>query len=351
MNNGEYNNNFEEKEEIIFDFQPPINAKEESKSFSRIGLGLALLSAVVWLSSLIVVIIVGLINEEFVNSILFANLLSPLCIYGFGLPILMTVIGKMPVSPPEKKNMKLSSWLVFLIVGLGMMYIGAFIGNAVMDSLSAIFGYNYENGLEGLIDPGSLWITAIFMVVVAPIGEEFIFRKLLIDRMAKYGSVVAISVSALAFALMHGTFYQFFYAFALGLVLGYVYFNTGKLYLTIGLHATLNFVGSILSSLLQNGLLSMTEDLEKVGDGDATGVILNHWPALVAMVIFEILIYGSMICAVVIPLIQRKRIIIKRGEVHIPRGQGLSVVIMNAGMLLMLAVYAVTFIINLLPVA
>ena len=351
MNNGEYNNNSYEKEEIIFDLQPPIDAKKEGESFSRIGFGLALLSLTVWLSSLIVVIIVSAVSREFANSILFANLLSPLCIYGFGLPALMAVIGKMPISPPEKKSMKLSSWLVIFVVGLGMMYIGAYVGNAVMDVLSGFFGYNYENGLDSLIDPNSLWITAIFMVVIAPIGEEFIFRKLLIDRMAKYGSVISITVSALAFALMHGTFYQFFYAFALGLVLGYVYFNTGKLYLTIGLHASLNFVGSIVSSLLQNGLLGLTEDLEKVGDGDPTGVILAHWPALVAMIVFEIIVFGAIVCAVVIPIVQRRKIIIKRGEVVIPRGQGLSVVIMNAGMLVMLAVYAVTFILNLVPTA
>lgn len=351
MNNGEFNN----YEEINFDFQPPMDTKKESETFSRIGIGLAALTLTVMLSSFVIIIAARLIENlsgiSLVDNIWFANMISPICIYACGLPVLWMIIRRLPATAPEKRSMKLSAWLLILLVGLGMMYIGAYVGNSVMEGLSQYLGHQYENALEGLIDPGNLWISAIFMVVVAPVGEEFIFRKLLIDRMSKYGSVIAIVISALAFALMHGTFYQFFYAFALGLVLGYVYFNTGKLYLTIGIHAALNFVGSILSSLLQNGLFNLTADLEKATDANIVEVMSAHLPTVVAMIVFEIVVFGSMICAVVIPIAHRKRIIIKNGEVDIPRGQRFSTVIMNTGMLIMLVVYAITFILDLVPLA
>jgi membrane protease YdiL (CAAX protease family) len=72
------------------------------------------------------------------------------------------------------------------------MYIGSFVGNYVMALASEIVGYDYNNMLESVIDDNNLWVTAIFTVVIAPIGEEFVFRKLIIDRTAKYGCFISV---------------------------------------------------------------------------------------------------------------------------------------------------------------
>ena len=351
MNNSDNRNEFDGGEEIILDFPPIADIEKEKRVFSRLGFGMALFVLTVLLSSFVVVIVAGLIGGDFVNSVLFDNLLSPICIYGFGLPVLMAVIGKMDISVPEKKQMKLSSWLLILLVGFGLMYIGAYIGNSVMSGLSQAFHYDYSNGLNDLIDYNSLWITAIFMVVVAPIGEEFIFRKLIIDRTGKYGSVVSILLSALMFGLMHSNFYQFFYAFALGIVLGYVYYNTGKLHLTILLHAVLNFSGSILATLLQGGLDSLMSDIENASeDALLIDVLSEHWATILFTVIFELFVLGAMACAIIIPIVMRRRIAISKGEVQLPRHQTFSTVMMNAGMIVMMAVFAVNFALNLLPI-
>ena len=67
--------------------------------------------------------------------------------------------------------------------------------------------------------------------------EEFIFRKMVIDRIWQYGEKIAVVTSALIFALFHINLFQFFYALGIGLIFAYVYLRTGKLRYTIIMHA------------------------------------------------------------------------------------------------------------------
>ena len=70
--------------------------------------------------------------------------------------------------------------------------------------------------------------TLFFLVIVGPIFEEWLFRKQLIDHTRKYGEKTAILLSGLAFGLFHMNLFQFFYAFLLGLMFGYVYTRTSS---------------------------------------------------------------------------------------------------------------------------
>src|SRR5699024_5291593 len=75
--------------------------------------------------------------------------------------------------------------------------------------------------------------------------EELLFRGLLARRLARYGQRPAALVSALLFALYHANLSQFFYAFALGLLLAYAYFYTGTIKTPILLHMLLMRTGRL----------------------------------------------------------------------------------------------------------
>ncbi len=357
MNNGQnYNNEYNNEYEPIDlwgDGMVSFDAGKEKKVFSRIGFALALFSLISLAASLIIQLVAMLVAPSFAETSLFLNILSPVSLYLFALPVLMLVIGGLDAKAPEKRKMGFGQWLIILIISFGLMYIGSYVGNYVMAVASEVVGYDYNNMLESVIDDNNLLVTAIFTVVIAPIGEEFVFRKLIIDRTQKYGCFISVMLSGLAFGLMHANFYQFFYAFALGLVLGYVYYNTGKLYLTIALHATINFMGSIVSSWLMQGTEAMAEALEKMdGTDPQAGVnfIVEHGGALVGMILYMLLVFGSMICAVILPIVLRKKIAIGKGEVEIPRGRRFETVVANAGIIVMLVVYALEFALNMIPV-
>ena len=358
MNNG-YNdqqNSYEYKEPINFDIvnhnererrETRLMLQQEKRNLSKIGLGYALFSIITLTVSLIISITVLYISPDLYSSALFRNALTPICLYLFALPILLLVISGSKATPPEKKKMSLKKWLTIFIVSYGVMYIGSFIGNYVMAYLSALMNYDYNNALTSVISEESLWITSIFTVVVAPIGEEFVFRKLIIDRTQKYGPVVSIMLSAVMFGLMHGNFYQFFYCFALGIILGYIYYSTGRLSLCIALHATINFFGGILTTLLQSTLTELAEF--DSSSESLLNFVSNNVIGIIALIAWIILMISSLVCAIVVPIVFRKQIKLSRGSNQLPRGHVFNTVIINSGMLFMFITYFAEFGLNLLP--
>ena len=325
----------------------PTPLLEEKRNFSRIGLGYALFAIISFIASLAIVIIVSAVNPDLYRTNLFLNALTPIALYVFALPVLLIVLSKSKPTPPVKQKMSLKKWLLIFVVSFGFMYIGSYVGNYVMDYLSMLMNYDYSNALNTLIDGESLWITVIFTVIVAPIGEEFVFRKLIIDRTQKYGPFVSIGLSALMFALMHGNLYQFFYCFALGIILGYVYYSTGRILLTISLHALINLFGGVITSLLQptiDGLLKAAENTEAL-----TVFISNNLAGVLALMALSMFMYASMICAVVIPIVFRRRLNIARGTNELPKGRVFDTVFANAGMICLLTAYLLELGLNLLP--
>ena len=141
-------------------------------------------------------------------------------------------------------------FLGWFVICMGGVYFGSLIGQFLMTIVSVITGETMVNQVEEMIMDMSLWAVILSAVILAPIMEELIFRKLVLDRLAGYGPAVAMSVSALVFGLAHVNFYQFFYAFLLGLIFAYIYLRTGKVRYSMMLHMMVNFCGSVIPILI-----------------------------------------------------------------------------------------------------
>lgn len=336
--------------ELLFD------EKKEKSFFSRLGFGFAMFSLVYLAVSLIIQLVVRVLYPELLENTLFLNMLSPVSIYLFGLPVLLIVVGGMKAKAPEKKKMKFSVWLMILVICFGVMYIGSYISEFVISNIMDVISSFFEsetpaNDLDRLIDLDNLWITAIGVVIIAPVGEELVFRKLLIDRLSRFGAFLSIFLSALMFGLMHGNFYQLFYAFGVGLIFGYVYYTTANVFLTIALHAAVNFLGSIVPVLLTAGLQNMLAVFEEVPSEDVfavLGVLGDYIGVIFGMLVFYSFIFAAIVCAIVLPLVFRKKIVLEKGEDRLPKGKGFSTVVANAGMIIMLAVYGFEFVLSII---
>ena len=98
----------------------------------------------------------------------------------------------------------------------------------------------------------------ILISLIGPIFEEIIFRKILIDRTIKYGPLASILVSAIIFGLIHGNLNQFCYTVLVGGFFAYVYIKTGQIKYSIGLHIILNMLGSVLSMIVNNSAVNLS---------------------------------------------------------------------------------------------
>jgi len=94
------------------------------------------------------------------------------------------------------------------------------------------------------------WYYLIILLGFAPIIEECLFRKILLDRLLVIGVKPGIIISAILFALPHVISQgipQMFGTFIIGLVWAYVRVKTGKLWPGIILHIMFNLYGSYFS--------------------------------------------------------------------------------------------------------
>ena len=180
------------------------------KAFSRIGFGYGAFIATTLLLQLgfgtfIAVLSIFKIHIPLGNwYVMFSSLAN----YVVGGGISYLIIRDMPVSRSvnsEKASVKML-FAGFLVCMSGL-YIGNLIGLALMKAVSVMLGRPMVNPVAEILSSLSSWAIILVMVIMAPIFEEILFRKVLIDRVRVYGDKAAIVVSVFIFGLSHGNFY------------------------------------------------------------------------------------------------------------------------------------------------
>ncbi|MDO4438225.1 MAG: CPBP family intramembrane metalloprotease [Eubacteriales bacterium] len=161
---------------------------------------------------------------------------------------LVYIIMKITPADIDISKRKLSfSELIKLFM---MCYAAMVIGNIVSNIFLSIMNMGGNNYVSDAIMSSSMLETLIFAVILGPIAEELVYRKLVIDRLLFMGEKTSVFMSALIFALMHENFYQFFYAFLVGFIFASIYLRTGEIKYTIVMHVIINFMGSIVVNLV-----------------------------------------------------------------------------------------------------
>lgn len=247
-------------------------------------------------------------------NIVFAVTMVPLYVIGY--PVAFLFMRKKDAGTIEKHRMGPGKFLLAFMMSYGLMIIGNVIGLAVTAGIGLIKGKPVDNALLSIITDGNVWISAIYTVLLAPVFEEILFRKLICDRVACFGQRTAILVSGLLFGLFHMNFNQFFYAAFLGCFFAFIYVKTGNLKYTIGLHMAVNFLGSVVGGLL----------LQNVNMLELSGMVIY---ALYAMCV-----YGIGIAGIVLLCLNYTKIRMAVGDGAVAKGHWFQTVILNPGMLL-----------------
>jgi len=163
-----------------------------------------------------------------------------------------------------------------------------------LESLFSLFGMSVLDAIESASDIGDTLSMFLYACVFAPIGEEILFRGLILRSFQPFGKKFAILASSFLFGIFHGNIVQSPYAFAVGLVLGYT-------------AAEYSIVWAIVLHMFNNLVL-----------GDILPRITELLPQPVGGFLFTGLIWGCAIAAVVILIVNRKKIRMFReeGKIH-----------------------------------
>lgn len=191
------------------------------------------------------------------NISLFQFLLIIFSVDIIGFPFIFLLTKKIPATKLESHNMGFGKLVICVLIGAGICGAGMIIGSIFHFALTIPFGVNTDdaNQLGNLMLSSDAFIRILTVGILAPIFEELIFRKVLIDRIVKHGEFIAILMSGLMFGLFHGNFSQFFFATGLGLFWAFIYIRTGKIWYTILFHMIINLSSSVITVYLSQSCL------------------------------------------------------------------------------------------------
>ncbi len=120
---------------------------------------------------------------------------------------------------------------------------------------------------------GGLIINLIIIALLAAIGEEFLFRGVVLRlfRELLKNNHLAVFLSAILFSALHMQFFGFLPRTILGVLFGYLFIWTGSLWVPIILHFLFNGVTVVAAYLYNIGLI--TTDVDSFGSSDNLFVI------------------------------------------------------------------------------
>lgn len=310
--------------------------KEARGHFSKLGAMFLAGTLVIYAVQLLVIGLVSFLLPGWMENGDINLLVSMLPMYLIGMPILILLVKTLPAEKPQRRPIGAGQFLVAVIMCFGFVYITNFLGNIITTIIGILKGGSVQNQLMDMTGSVSLWMIAFYMVICAPFMEEYIFRKLIVDRTIRYGEGTAVLVSGLMFGLFHGNLNQFVYAFVLGAFLAFLYVKTGNLKITIAIHMLINFMGGLVSSALMR-MIDLDEYMELALGTDMkalTEYVTGHMAGLLAYGVFLLFVFGCMIAGFVIFIVclVKKKFTFQRGAVALLQGERFRTVFWNPGM-------------------
>lgn len=294
---------------------------ETKKVFSKIGFATTISMVLISVVQIALGQIIKLAAPSVANSGWISYILMGVSYYLIGMPVFCLLMKGLP-SGEKRESQKLSvgNVLKYFCITYAFMIICNLFTMLIMFIVSLIKGGQVVNPIANVVSNSNLLGTLIFVGILSPIVEEFMFRKVMLDKLRIYGDKVAIITTALMFGLFHGNFSQFFYATAIGLIFGYVVIKTGSIKYSIALHIMVNMMGSVIG-------------MAAIGN-------------FMALFVFGLVVWIFVITGIVLFFKNRKKISLAEPEVAIEKGQVFKTTVLNPGMI----VYFVFMLLNMIAI-
>ena len=274
-----------------------------------------------------------------------------------GVSLVWLLTKNLPKANLPKAKLGFWNLLLMILIMAGLAGTGTIIGlipHTIITSLIPAEG----TGLLGLMLGSSMLPRVIVVGILAPICEELIFRKFLIDRLAQHGELVTILASGIMFGLFHGNFQQCFMAMLIGFLFAFVYIRTGKIIYSMILHATMNLTTSVITIGLYSWLcsvpLSQGYSVEEIFSDTLTFTGQDGSKMLIALavvclwVMFLTLVFVSGLVVLIIFLCKRK-FKLRRKEDQEPFSAQAKALFTSWGMWTFFLLCAVLFLHSYLP--
>lgn len=331
-----------------YDIRSEYNTPAVRHHFSRLGLMYFLGTLIIFAVQYGLNFLIIKFPVIHINSMDASLIISTMPMYLIGMPLMALLIHSVPAAPIPKHKMTFLQWLTAFFMCYAVMYLGNLVGVALTMIIGLVKGAPVQNTLLDIVSDISPWTAFFIMVLCAPIAEELIFRKLLIDRTVKYGEKVSVLFSGIFFGLFHGNLNQFAYAFLLGVFFGFIYVRTGKLIYSIGIHMVVNFLGSVASMFVldytsYDALMDVSEDSVLFMQ-----TAMENLPGLLLLALYGLMVLGFFIAGVICLAVNFRKLKLRPSGIPMPKGKLLTAAFFNIGVILFSLFWLIQIILQLL---
>ena len=300
------------------------------KRLSRIGLAFFVFFAVTLVLQVALVTLVARFLPAWLDAPLFVWLQSMAVMYCAAFPLFYLILKPLPTRRGGGRCLSGLDLAILFLISFAVMYVMNIIGTGINLLTDVILGRSSSSDANTMVAESPLYLTILFAVILGPIAEELMFRRILLSRLLPFGERFAILVSAIFFGLYHCNLAQFLYAFAIGLIFGLIACRTGKLRHTITLHILLNFFGSVPATILAR----RTEALGINGMDEAA--LMANPEALTVMLLasaYSLLLLGAVAVGLLLLAVYAKRMCPRPTAHPIPKGER-GYLVLSAGCIL-----------------
>ena len=197
-----------------------------------------------------------------------------------------------------------AGWIIkYMIITWGLSLLMSIITNIILQLLKSLLHLNFTDISFDFGDGvGGFIVSFVSLCIFAPIFEEIIFRSAVYRHTEIMGQSFAVVFSAIVFALMHGNLEQLPYTFVMGLGFAYLFAKTRSLLIPMLLHFLTNTTTVIFTSIID------TTDTDEL----STLLSNRNFAAVIPTVLYSLIIYGIIIAAIVLGIIELVRTIRRR---------------------------------------
>lgn len=300
------------------------------KYFSRIGAYFLIATLIIFAVQTVISFAINRFCPEWKQNPDISLLISVLSMYLTGIPVLILLLKKIPSDPPQKHSIRPHQVVVSALMCYGIMYFCNLAGSILTVIIGLVRGTQVANPVVNLTNTSNPFPVFLYILIAAPVMEEYIFRKQLIDRTRQFGEGTAILLSGFMFGFFHGNLNQFIYAFGIGTFLAFLYVKTGSIKVTILLHMIINFTGGVLGIFV----------LQSLDPSD--------FRSLLKLGAYAVFMVSLATCGLVLTVLYRKRMRVPFRPMNIPLFSWLKNTIFAPGILCFFAFWTVVILVQLL---
>lgn len=276
--------------------------------------------------------------------------------YLITMPLMILVLSRHPETKPERTAFKGKQFIRLLAVSFGIMITCNVIGTVISAIVESFVGVQIQDyGVIELISEVDTSLALVFISIVGPIYEELIFRRMLVTRFLRYGEGVAVVLSALIFGVFHGNWSQFTYTFAIGMFFAVIYVKTGDIRISMALHITINFIGSVLlGSLMKwaqyDQLLKVVMSARSGDMSQAVSFVTDNLTPVLCLYAFIFLEYAMAIAGIYLFMTHIGQVKLNARDYVADKKEKAKVMFLNFGMISFLILWIVEIVLTILGV-